>query len=74
MLVISARDGEFEAGFEKRGQTREHAILAKTLGVNKLVILINKMDTQDWGQERFMYIKKKLAKQMRTSLVEKHCM
>ena len=32
-LVISARKGEYEAGFEKDGQTREHAQLAKSLGV-----------------------------------------
>lgn len=31
-LVVSARNGEFEAGFEKNGQTREHAMLARTLG------------------------------------------
>ena len=43
-LVISARKGEFEAGFEKEGQTREHAQLAQSLGVQKLVIIVNKMD------------------------------
>jgi len=43
-LVISARKGEFEAGFEKDGQTREHAQLAKSLGVQKLLIIVNKMD------------------------------
>lgn len=43
-LVISARKGEFEAGFEKDGQTREHVQLAKSLGVQKLVIVVNKMD------------------------------
>ena len=26
VLVISARKGEFETGFEKGGQTREHAV------------------------------------------------
>ena len=43
-LVISARKGEFEAGFENSGQTREHIQLAKSLGVQKLVIVVNKMD------------------------------
>ncbi len=33
VLVISARKGEFETGFERGGQTREHAMLAKTAGL-----------------------------------------
>jgi peptide chain release factor subunit 3 len=55
ILVISARRGEFETGFEKGGQTREHALLAKTLGVRFLVVVINKMDdhTVEWSEERF---------------------
>lgn len=55
ILVISARKGEYETGFERGGQTREHAILAKTQGVNKLVVVINKMDdvTVEWSQARF---------------------
>ena len=55
ILVISARKGEYETGFEKGGQTREHAILAKTQGVNKLVVAVNKMDdpTVEWSQERY---------------------
>eukprot|EP01041_Mallomonas_annulata_P012560 gene12560-26451_t len=55
ILVISARRGEFETGFEKGGQTREHALLAKTLGVRYLLVVINKMDdpTVMWEQARF---------------------
>ena len=55
VLVISARKGEFETGFERGGQTREHAVLAKTQGVNKLLVVINKMDdpTVMWDKERF---------------------
>ena len=55
VLVISARKGEFEAGFDKGGQTREHAMLAKTLGVRILVVVINKMDDPScgWAKERF---------------------
>ena len=55
LLVISARKGEYETGFEKGGQTREHAMLAKTQGVNKLVIVVNKMDdpTVEWSEDRF---------------------
>ena len=56
ILVISARKGEYETGFEKGGQTREHAMLAKTQGVNKLVVVINKMDdpTVNWSHERYL--------------------
>eukprot|EP00549_Striatella_unipunctata_P025866 CAMPEP_0118714690 /NCGR_PEP_ID=MMETSP0800-20121206/26358_1 /TAXON_ID=210618 ORGANISM="Striatella unipunctata, Strain CCMP2910" /NCGR_SAMPLE_ID=MMETSP0800 /ASSEMBLY_ACC=CAM_ASM_000638 /LENGTH=594 /DNA_ID=CAMNT_0006620573 /DNA_START=40 /DNA_END=1824 /DNA_ORIENTATION=+ len=55
VLVISARKGEFETGFDRGGQTREHAMLAKTLGVSFLVVVINKMDepTVQWKKERF---------------------
>lgn len=55
ILVISARRGEYETGFEKGGQTREHAVLAKTQGVNKLIVAVNKMDdpTVEWSKERY---------------------
>mmetsp|Transcript_46284 Transcript_46284/g.68256 ORF Transcript_46284/g.68256 Transcript_46284/m.68256 type:complete len:599 (-) Transcript_46284:184-1980(-) len=55
ILVISARKGEFETGFDRGGQTREHAMLAKTLGVSYLVVVINKMDdpTVQWNKNRF---------------------
>lgn len=63
VLVISARKGEFETGFERRGQTREHAMLAKTAGVKHLVVLINKMDdpTVVWSEERYEECKTKLT-------------
>ncbi len=62
ILVISARKGEYETGFEKGGQTREHAMLAKTQGVNKLVVVINKMDdpTVNWSKERYVECTSKL--------------
>ncbi|XP_022103352.1 eukaryotic peptide chain release factor GTP-binding subunit ERF3A-like [Acanthaster planci] len=62
VLVISARKGEFETGFERGGQTREHAMLAKTAGVKHLVVLINKMDdpTVEWSEERYEECKTKL--------------
>ncbi|BFZ56538.1 translation termination factor GTPase eRF3 [Savitreella phatthalungensis] len=67
VLVISARSGEYEAGFEKGGQTREHAILAKTQGVNKLIVVINKMDdpTVNWSKERYDECTSKLAQFLR---------
>ncbi|XP_045535534.1 eukaryotic peptide chain release factor GTP-binding subunit ERF3A isoform X1 [Papilio machaon] len=55
VLVISARKGEFETGFDRGGQTREHAMLAKTAGVKHLVALVNKMDdpTVAWEEKRY---------------------
>ena len=63
ILVISARKGEYETGFEKGGQTREHAMLAKTQGVNKLVVVINKMDdpTVEWSEDRYKECTSKLS-------------
>ena len=68
VLVIAARKGEFETGFERGGQTREHAQLAKTLGVSKLVVVVNKMDDpsicnadKTWSRERFDEIYGKLG-------------
>jgi peptide chain release factor subunit 3 len=63
VLVISARKGEFETGFDRGGQTREHAMLAKTLGLTKLIILVNKMDdpTVKWEQSRYDEIEGKLS-------------
>ncbi|KAL1240270.1 Eukaryotic peptide chain release factor GTP-binding subunit ERF3B [Trichinella spiralis] len=55
VLVISARKGEFEAGLERGGQTREHAVLVKTAGVRHMIVLINKMDdpTVNWDLKRY---------------------
>jgi len=63
VLVISARKGEFETGFERGGQTREHAMLVKTAGVKHLVVLINKMDdpTVGWDEKRYNYCKDALT-------------
>jgi peptide chain release factor subunit 3 len=63
VLVISARKGEFESGFEKNGQTREHAMLAFTLGIRKLILVVNKMDdpTVQWDRERYDEIVGKLT-------------
>ena len=63
ILVISAKKGEFESGFAKGGQTTEHIILSKTLGIKKLIIVINKMDevSVKWNKDRFLEIKKELS-------------
>lgn len=60
LMVIDATRGEFESGFDFGGQTREHALLVRSLGVSQLAVAINKLDTVSWSQERFDEIVKKL--------------
>ena len=60
VMVVNATRGEFEAGFDSGGQTREHAVLVRSLGVNQLLVAVNKLDTVDWSQERFDFIVEKL--------------
>jgi len=63
VLVISAKTGEFESGFEKGGQTIEHAVLAKSLGIRQLVVVVNKLDdsTIEDALKRFNDIKEKVT-------------
>ncbi|XP_011270658.1 hypothetical protein CAOG_08980, partial [Capsaspora owczarzaki ATCC 30864] len=53
VLIVAAGTGEFEAGISKDGQTREHALLAYTLGVKQLIVGINKMDSIKFAEERY---------------------
>lgn len=64
ILIIAAGIGEFEAGISKDGQTREHAILAYTLGVKQVIVAINKMDTTDWSESRFNEIVNETTKEI----------
>ena len=57
ILVIDTVINAFEAGFEKGGQTREHAYLIKALGVNQVIIAMNKLDTVQWSFERYSNVK-----------------
>jgi len=59
ILMIASPPGEFEAGISKDGQTREHALLAFTLGVKQMVVCINKMDEKqvNYSEARFNEIK-----------------
>jgi len=62
-LIIAAGTGEFEAGISKNGQTREHALLAYTLGVKQLIVAVNKMDSTEppYSQARFEEISKEVS-------------
>jgi elongation factor 1-alpha len=63
ILVIASPAGEFEAGISKTGQTREHALLAYTLGVKQMIVLVNKMDekTVNFSEQRFNEIKDEVS-------------
>ncbi|CAD6568372.1 MAG: Hsp70 suppressor, GTPase facilitates ribosomal subunit dissociation [Alectoria sarmentosa] len=51
VLVIDASTGNFESGL--KGQTKEHALLVRSMGVQRIVIAVNKLDTVQWSQDRF---------------------
>jgi len=63
VLIVAAGTGEFEAGISKDGQTREHALLAYTLGVKQLIIGVNKMDSTapPYSEARFNEISKEVT-------------
>jgi elongation factor 1-alpha len=62
ILIVASGVGEFEAGISKDGQTREHALLSFTLGVKKMIIGINKMDTHKYSEARFKEITSEVEK------------
>ncbi|XP_078584526.1 elongation factor 1-alpha [Branchiostoma floridae x Branchiostoma japonicum] len=63
VLIVAAGTGEFEAGISKNGQTREHALLAYTLGVKQLIVGVNKMDSTEppYSSDRFTEITKEVS-------------
>jgi elongation factor 1-alpha len=63
ILCVASPSGEFEAGIAKNGQTREHALLAFTLGVKQMIVIVNKMDdkTVNWSEDRYNEIKNELS-------------
>ena len=62
-MAVSASVGEFEAGISANGQTREHVLLAYTLGVKQMIVLVNKMDATEpaYSEARFNEIKSNVA-------------
>jgi elongation factor 1-alpha len=61
VLVVAADDGVAP-------QTREHVFLARTLGINELIVGINKMDVVDYGEDSYREVVdevKQLLKQVR---------
>merc|ERR1712026_283938 len=62
VLICASSTGEFEAGISKNGQTREHAILAYTLGVKQMIVGVNKIDNTEppYSEARFNEIAKEV--------------
>jgi len=67
VLVIDSSQGGFEAGISKDGQTREHALLAYTLGVKQMIVACNKMDdkTVKYAQARYKEIKAEVSQYLK---------
>ncbi|KAI2765978.1 hypothetical protein DTO012A8_8800 [Penicillium roqueforti] len=59
VLVIDSSVGNFESGL--KGQTKEHALLVRSMGVQKIVVAVNKMDTVQWDHERFEEIEQQIS-------------
>ncbi|VVT56983.1 uncharacterized protein SAPINGB_P005470 [Magnusiomyces paraingens] len=61
LLVIDSSPNAFESGFFSDGQTREHAIVARSLGIEQIVVAVNKLDAMDWSEARFQAIEEQLG-------------
>jgi elongation factor 1-alpha len=63
ILIIASGTGEFESGFSKEGQTKEHALLAFTMGVKQMIVAVNKMDDPSvkYAKSRYDEIKSEVS-------------
>ncbi|CAM9104693.1 unnamed protein product [Ectocarpus fasciculatus] len=61
ILVIDSAPGGFEGGWASEGQTKEHALLAFTLGVKQMIVALNKMDSCDYSESRYNDIKEEVS-------------
>lgn len=59
VLVIDASTGNFESGL--KGQTKEHALLVRSMGVQRMIVAVNKMDSAEWSKDRFDEIKQQMS-------------
>ncbi|KUL91103.1 hypothetical protein ZTR_00977 [Talaromyces verruculosus] len=65
VLVIDAGTGNFESGL--KGQTKEHALLVRSMGVQKVVVAVNKMDIVSWSKDRFEEIEQQVSSFLTTA-------
>ena len=61
ILMIASPTGEFESGWSKEGQTREHALLAFTMGVKQMICCCNKMDSAGYSEARYKEITEEVS-------------
>eukprot|EP00258_Populus_trichocarpa_P044240 XP_024460259.1 HBS1-like protein isoform X3 [Populus trichocarpa] len=66
ILVIDASIGGFEAGMDSKGQTREHARLIRSFGVDQIIVAVNKMDSVEYSKDRFDLIGTQLGTFLRS--------
>ena len=59
LLVIDAGTGNFESGL--KGQTKEHALLVRSMGVQRIVVVVNKLDSIGWSEDRFHEISQQIT-------------
>lgn len=59
VLVIDSSTGKFESGL--KGQTKEHALLVRSMGVQKIIVAVNKMESVEWSKDRFDEIEQQVS-------------
>ena len=59
VLVIDASGSNFESGL--KGQTKEHALLVRSMGVQRMIVAVNKLDTIAWSRDRFEKIEQQIS-------------
>ncbi|RPA81487.1 hypothetical protein BJ508DRAFT_112522 [Ascobolus immersus RN42] len=61
VLVIDSSTGAFEAGFHLQGQTKEHTLLVRSIGIQRIIVAVNKLDSVSWAEERFEEIRQQMT-------------
>ena len=60
ILMVDSERASFESGFSCGGQTKEHAKLMNSIGINGLIVVVNKMDVGNWKEDNFKYVVNKM--------------